>query len=106
MQGAALGGFYLPRYIAISDVMCTGLGAEEFVLDERFGQSRAVEGDEGSCRPSAVFVNGARELTLSRSRIAREQDVHIQGCGQHRLFEGLCERWAATDDSLEAIAFP
>lgn len=51
------------------------LVAEQLVFHQRFGQGRAVQGDEGSVRTRACRVDGQRGKLLARSAFPRSSTV-------------------------------
>ena len=50
------------------------LEAEQLRLEQRLGNGRAVDRDEGAGRPRPPVMNRAREQALARPRLTQDQD--------------------------------
>src|SRR5207247_5232999 len=79
---------------------CPGQRAEEFALDQRLGQRRAVDLDEGAAPTGTVVVNDAGELALSRARLPGEEYVHVERSEERCLPKHRGESRAAPDGAL------
>jgi hypothetical protein len=53
--------------------------AEELRLEERLGERRAVDGDEGPARALARVVDGLGDQLLARSRLTVDEHRRIRG---------------------------
>src|SRR5205823_4063195 len=62
------------------------LMSEQFVLDQRFRNCRAVDGHEGPVATRRELMDGAREQLLPRSRLALQQHRRI---GRRHALDGI-----------------
>ena len=79
------------------------LVAKQFVFDQRLGQRRAVDLDEGPRPPGAVVVDGAGEELLARAALAGDED---RGVGPPGFFDdgvGRAHGLALADDLVETV---
>ena len=76
---------------------------EELRLDERLGQRRAVDGDEGTLGTPARIVDGARDQFLARAALPGEQHGGLCRSDARRLIERLPEGRSLADDPIEAV---
>src|SRR5205807_7622189 len=76
--------------------------AEEFRLDERLGQRRATDGDEGPFAPRALLVNRAGKDFLTRAVLARDENGRVRVGDGARLLQHAFERRARADEATEA----
>src|SRR6266566_3190738 len=105
-EGAALGG------AEDAVVVVHGAGerpapvAEELAVEQRLGEPRAVDGDEGMGGECAPLVDGARDQLLSRAALAAHQDrALVPGDGVDDAV-GLLHRRALADQLAEAVQPP
>src|SRR5207245_1774405 len=70
---------------------------EELALEERLGQRRAVERDEGVSGAGPVVMDDARELALPGARLAGQEHVHVEGRHQGDVMKRGGQRRAAAD---------
>jgi hypothetical protein len=80
----------------------TALVAEELALEQRLGNRRAVDRQEGSVAARAVLVHGARHELLARAALADQQDVGIAGCDAADELADLLHGGAVADDAIGA----
>src|SRR6266436_2042923 len=92
---------------AALELVGSGEGAtlvpEELRLDERLGQRRAVDGDEGPLGTPARIVDGASDQFLSRAALSGEQHRRLCRSDARRLIERLPEGRRLADDPVEAV---
>ena len=90
------------RLLELADAPAVGprkrpsLVAEQFALQERLGNGRAVDGQEGGSAAAAVMVDGASDQFLARAAFPQDQHVHIlRSHAADLLADGLHGRAAA-----------
>src|SRR5439155_24937601 len=62
------------------------LVAEDLAFEQRLGNCRAVDRDEGKARARAELMNRLRDELLACARLARDED---RSAGGRRLFDDL-----------------
>ena len=82
------------------------LPPEQFALEERGRNRRAVHAHHRSCMPGAQLVNLRREELLAGAGFAEQQHGRISGCYELYLFEDLPDGAALADDVAGAVALP
>ena len=85
-NGAAVGGLELADLELMRAGECAAFMAEEFALQELARDRIAVDLDEGATLPDGLAVNGARYEILASSRLARDEDGHVDAS---RLLDDL-----------------
>ena len=76
-DGALVGGLELAGLVAIGAGEAALDVAEELGLEERLGQTGAVDGDEGLVGARAVGVDGARDELLADAALAGDEDLGV-----------------------------
>ena len=66
--------------------------AEHLRLEQRLGQRRAVDRDQGTSAAAAVVVNELRDQLLSRAALARDENRRIRRSYSVRQLHHLAER--------------
>ncbi len=77
---------------------------EQFVLDERVGDGRAVDGDERPIATGRKLMDGAREQLLACPRLALQQYSRIRGRDTLDGLRNIDDGARLTDDRRQAVA--
>ena len=103
-ERAALGHFDPAQFSRVGAGKSALLVAEEFVLEERFRDRRAVDGDEGAFGAGGELMNGARQQFLSRSAFPEDQDGGVGGRHALDLQEGVLQTLARAHQARQRHA--
>ena len=82
------------------------LGAEQFALDQRFGDRRAIEGHERLTGPSSIGGDDLRDQGLAGAGRTVEQHVDIDEAGLVNLPQQSRQRFTAADQPRRVQALP
>jgi hypothetical protein len=82
---------------------CAALVAEELGLEQRFGQSAAVDGDERGVGTLAACMNETREHVFARARFARDDDGRIEPRRRLGNRDESAHRLAGVDERRRAF---
>src|SRR5580693_4248581 len=77
--------------------------AEKLAFQQRLGNGRAVDWDEGSVAPLAVGVNRFGNELLARSALASDEDDRVGWRDPHDAPEHLAHGAGLADDILELV---
>ena len=72
--------------------------AEQFGIDQSFGESAAVDGKEFPVFPEAELMDNLRDILLPRSRFSGNQDRQIGRCELDGRLQRQVERRIIADD--------
>ena len=80
--------------------------AEQFALDQRFGNGSAVECDKGAVLSGAAVMDGLGNQLFSRSAFSRNQDIGLGG--SHLIQEIVKGQHLGTlaNDIIKMVAIP
>src|SRR5204862_6502359 len=93
-QGAALGEFDAAKLAGVGAGEGSLLVAKEFVLQERFGNGRAIDSHERALRPGGELMDGAGEKLLAGSTLAEDQHRGVGRRHPLNLQKGLFQAFA------------
>src|SRR5271168_5552782 len=76
--------------------------AEEFGFEQRFGKRAAIDGDEGSFRAGAIFVDGAGDEFFTGAAFSGDQHATGLGGDGFDQIEEVAHFGAGADDVIES----
>ncbi len=103
-ERAAVGRLDLAGHAAVGAREAPALVAEELALDERVGERRAVDRDEGAVASPSVRVNRPRKQALSDARLAAEEHRRVDRRRARHLLVHPPHRRARAHDVVEHAA--
>jgi hypothetical protein len=99
-HGATLGLFEATDTAGVGAGERALLVAEEFGLEQRFGDGGAVDGDERAVLPFAVFVEGTADEFLAGPRLAGDEHIDIESGDHADAFEDLLHGGRLADEAV------
>jgi hypothetical protein len=97
-QRAAIGEDGEARFVAIGIRETTPDVTEEFRLDQRVGQRRAIDRHEMMTTPGARLMDEAGHDLFPDTRLAFDQDFRVRTRGRLDLAPQLQKRWMITQE--------
>ena len=78
--------------------------AEEFVLNQGFGNRCAVDGDKGFVAARAEMMDGARKQFFARAGFAEQQHIRFRLRDALSFGDGAFDGFRFADDARETVA--
>ena len=86
---------------------CALLIAEEFALQQRFGDGRAIDRYEGLAIARAALMNGAGDQLFASSTLAQQENRGVTGCNfANKLVDLMHARTLTYHRMLQIHLFP